>query len=98
MALETFIFVALIAHGKNGISTWSELCSLKGPKEFFFFSFFLLCGAFISMTIGTDDHLMKTFAKQLLYIFELPGTPDISGVPGLQRSIFGAVFWLSETL
>ena len=30
--------------------------------------------------------------------FELPGTPDISGVPGLQSSIFGAIFWLSESL
>ena len=30
--------------------------------------------------------------------FELPGTPDISGVPGLQSYIFGAIFWLSEPL
>ena len=30
--------------------------------------------------------------------FDLPGTPDISGVPGLQSSNFGAIFWLSESL
>ena len=30
--------------------------------------------------------------------FELPGTPDISGVPGLQSLNFGAIFWLSEPL
>ena len=27
---------------------------------------------------------------------DLPGTPDISGVPGLQSLIFGAILWLSE--
>ena len=30
--------------------------------------------------------------------FELPGSPDISGVPGLQSYISGAIFWLSEPL
>ena len=30
--------------------------------------------------------------------FDLPGTPDISGVPGLQSYNFGAIFWLSEPL
>ena len=30
------------------------------------------------------------------WFFELPGTPDISGVPGLQSFIFGAILWLSE--
>ena len=28
--------------------------------------------------------------------FDLPGTLDISGVPGLQSSNFGAIFWLSR--
>ena len=31
-------------------------------------------------------------------LFDLPGTPDISGVPGLQSYIFRVIYWLLEPL